>query len=223
MMGSSCQPGLLPSLMNYIFKIGKRKIIDLNVKCSAYEIYNEMYFDFLNGHVQRKNIRNLVEVKLESISRFNQIFELVNKHRRIAETAKNRVSSRSHAVFKISSEGQSLKTNKNFNSSILMVDCAGQENAGDHFENASKGIRIQEMANINKSFSGLATAIECLKKRDSFVDFRSSKLTFVLRPYLTGQGRALFVVTASQEKKHLAASKAVFKIMDVINEINMMN
>lgn len=79
------------------------------------------------------------------------------------------------------------------------------------------------MSNINRSFSGLATVLECLKKRDNFVDFRSSKLAFVLRPYLTGQGRALFVVTASQERKHLAASKAVFKIMDVINKINMMN
>lgn len=139
-MGNSCQPGLIPRLMNYIFEIGKRNIIDLDVKCSAYEIYNEMYFDFLNGHVQRKNVRNIVEVKLESIGRFNQVFKLVNKHRRTAETAKNRVSSRSHAVFKISLKGQSLKTNKNLNSSILMVDCAGQENARDHFENASKDI-----------------------------------------------------------------------------------
>lgn len=58
---------------------------------------------------------------------------------------------------------------------------------------------------------------------DNFVDFKSSKLSFVLRPYLTGQGRALFVVTASQERKHLAATKAVFNFMDVINEINLMN
>lgn len=206
--------------MNFIFEDGSRNLKNFDVKCSIYEIYNETFYDLLNkrGPKKKNNITDIAEVQIKSIDEFIQMFKLANNHRRTASTRRNQYSSRSHSVVKISMEGLARETNENLSSNIHMLDCAGQESLNDLLKNEKNQIRRYEMSTINKAYSGLASVIQCLKKDDEYVNFRHSKLTFVLKPYLTGNARTLIIATTSQEKKYMATSKSIYK---VINRANM--
>lgn len=219
MIGNDVQPGIISRSMNFILENGSHNISDLSIKCSMYEIYNEIFYDLLNGHSKQNDIKRLTEVRIKSIDEFMQIFKIARSHRKTANTIKNQSSSRSHAIFKISMKGISRETDKIIESDILMLDCAGQENFYDLRNDTKNQIRRYEMSSINRAYSGLASVIQCLKEGDEFVNFRNSKLTFLLKPYLTGCARTLIIATTSQDRKCLATSKSIYKVINLANRI----
>lgn len=219
MINNNYDPGLIQRSMEYIFQEGIKEIKKLEVKCSMYEIYNERFYDLIQRREKRSNMSNFTEVPVESIEKFNAIFKLIECHRKKASTMRNNQSSRSHAIIKISMKGLSNKTNRSFKSSILFVDCAGQESADDLMQNRSKMIRSMETRTINRAYSEFVKVINNLKEKEKFVVFRGSKLTFALKPYLSGNGSILIIGTLSQEPKYLAASTLTCKTVATANQI----
>ncbi|XP_016133898.1 kinesin-like protein KIF1A isoform X6 [Sinocyclocheilus grahami] len=123
----------------------------------------------------------------------------------------NETSSRSHAVFNIiftqkrhdsGTDNTSEKVSK-----ISLVDLAGSERADS---TGAKGTRLKEGANINKSLTTLGKVISALaemdsapnknkkkKKVESFIPYRDSVLTWLLRENLGGNSRTAMVAALS--------------------------
>lgn len=221
MIGSNREPGLIPKAMSYIFENGRREIEKFNVECSIFEIYNEMFINLLREESTRNNRGKFTKVNIKLIEDFFYHFELAENRRKKACTRRNLRSSRSHIVIEIFIKGIRRETGEQFESKITMIDCAGPESSEDHLDDDKMDVRNNEMSHINRSYSALATMIQDLRKKRTVVDFRSSKLAYILKSFLTSEAKTLIIGTISQEGNHLKASKATCKIVSLANQIRL--
>jgi kinesin family protein 15 len=87
---------------------------------------------------------------------------------------------------------------KNRMSRFNLVDLAGSERQKD---TQASGDRLKEASMINKSLSTLGNVINALSEKSSaksrHINFRDSKLTFLLRDSLGGNTKTVLVATLS--------------------------
>lgn len=133
-----------------------------------------------------------------------------NVSRTVAATKMNETSSRSHAVFTLIltqtrlDETTSLSGEKV--SKISLVDLAGSERANS---TGATGTRLKEGANINKSLTTLGKVIQALaaqssdtgtrgkRRKEDFVPFRDSVLTWLLKESLGGNSKTCMIAAIS--------------------------
>jgi len=84
---------------------------------------------------------------------------------------------------------------------LHLVDLAGSERLE---RSGSQGERLKETQNINKSLSSLAHVISAKLEGRAHVPYRNSKLTHLMEPCLSGQGKTLMLVNvqADQDSTH---------------------
>jgi kinesin family protein 18/19 len=127
-------------------------------------------------------VPDLSEYNVSTSDELIKLISIGNSRRTMAATTVNQFSSRSHAILQVSIEQKG--NDEVIQSKFLLVDLAGSERGG--FE---KGIRSQEGGNINKSLLSLCNCINILSdknKKNSFVPYRDSKLTRLLKDSLGG-------------------------------------
>ncbi|KAJ2638093.1 hypothetical protein GGF40_001905 [Coemansia sp. RSA 1286] len=142
-----------------------------------------------------------------------------NKARTVAATNMNEASSRSHAVFTIVVTRRTSSVNESAEkgeeqqqvtervSRISLVDLAGSERADSTM---ATGVRLKEGAKINQSLAALGKVISALAdrakhthadakaiRRQSFVPYRDSVLTWLLKDSLGGNSRTFMIATIS--------------------------
>ncbi|KAJ0065212.1 hypothetical protein NL108_006586, partial [Boleophthalmus pectinirostris] len=183
---------------------------------SYMEIYCERVRDLLNpknkGNLRVREhpllgpyVEDLSKLAVTSYNDIQDLMDSGNKARTVAATNMNETSSRSHAVFNIiftqrrhdaDTDNVSEKVSK-----ISLVDLAGSERADS---TGAKGTRLKEGANINKSLTTLGKVISALaevnkkkKKVESFIPYRDSVLTWLLRENLGGNSRTAMVAALS--------------------------
>ena len=114
----------------------------------------------------------------------------------MAPTGANQFSSRSHAILIFSIEGRSRTRGIKegiFYSKLQLIDLAGSERAA---ATENRGQRMVEGANINKSLLALGNCINILSdkaKAGSFVPYRDSKLTRLLKDSLGGNTKTIMI------------------------------
>lgn len=204
------EKGICTSTLEYLFEsLENRKNTEFKTKISYLEIYNEQVIDLLyeesnksqqfnlfnNQFISKKEslmiiedaikgiiVPNLNEFYIKSIEEVIEYILKGNKKRTMAATGSNQFSSRSHAILILVLE--QIIDNKKVTSKFLLVDLAGSERGG-----LEKGIRTQEGSKINKSLLALGNCINILSdksKEGSFVPYRDSKLTRLLKDSLGG-------------------------------------
>ncbi|XP_077472145.1 kinesin-like protein KIF1A isoform X5 [Stigmatopora argus] len=221
------QQGIIPLLCEDLFtKISDSNNDNsksYSVEVSYMEIYCERVRDLLNpknkGNLRVREhplmgpyVEDLSKLAVTSYNDIQDLMDSGNKARTVAATNMNETSSRSHAVFNIiftqkkhdsDSENTSEKVSK-----ISLVDLAGSERADS---TGAKGTRLKEGANINKSLTTLGKVISALaeqdsapnknnkkkKKVESFIPYRDSVLTWLLRENLGGNSRTAMVAALS--------------------------
>jgi hypothetical protein len=189
------------------------------VKMSYLEVYNENIIDLLSFEnrslieIREDPVRGILlhglsEVTIESTSEILRQMNLGNARRTKEPTQANEVSSRSHAVLQLSIEKKIFEKNsksllETFTfSKLSLIDLAGSERAA-YTQNT--GLRMLEGANINKSLLALGNCINTLaelssKKKGakrSFVSYRDSKLTRLLKDSLDGNCKTLMIANVS--------------------------
>ena len=115
----------------------------------------------------------------------------------MAATGANQFSSRSHAILIVQLEGRSRATDTICYSKLQMIDLAGSERAAS---TENRGQRMIEGANINKSLLALGNCINILSDRNkvgSFVPYRDSKLTRLLKDSLGGNTKTIMIACIS--------------------------
>ena len=116
----------------------------------------------------------------------------------------NEASSRSHAIFTITIERNSIGFNTEFGvdenyvtSKFVFVDLAGSERLK---KTGATGNTLKEGININLGLLELGNVISSLaveKKESKFINYRNSKLTRILQDSLGGNSNTYMIACVS--------------------------
>ena len=175
------------------------------IKISYLEIYNEQVKDLLANNssdlmIIEDPVKGVIVPELTEhiVINSNQILSLIlkgNERRIMAATSVNQFSSRSHAILQIMLE--TVKNEITMMAKLSLVDLAGSECSG---KTETKGIRMIETGKINKSLLALGTCIKILttkSRNTSFVPYRDSKLTRLLKDSLGGNAKTIMIACVS--------------------------
>ncbi|XP_032317690.1 kinesin-like protein KIF16B isoform X7 [Camelus ferus] len=230
MMGDSGDSGLIPRICEGLFsRINETTRWDeasFRTEVSYLEIYNERVRDLLRRKSSKTfNLRVREHPKegpyVEDLSKhlvqnYGDVEELMdagNINRTTAATGMNDVSSRSHAIFTIKFTQAKFDSEMPCEtvSKIHLVDLAGSERAD---ATGATGVRLKEGGNINKSLVTLGNVISALadlsqdasnpfvKKKQVFVPYRDSVLTWLLKDSLGGNSKTIMIATISPADVH---------------------
>ncbi|KAJ0173450.1 hypothetical protein K1T71_010599 [Dendrolimus kikuchii] len=226
MMGSSEYQGLIPRICRQLFSrvaAGKESGASYRTEVSYLEIYNERVKDLLAtdaGHSLRVREHPKLGPYVQDLSKhlvsdYDDIQECMhrgNLHRTTASTQMNDVSSRSHAIFTITFVQASYLRHNNMPSETVskvhLVDLAGSERAD---ATGATGQRLVEGAHINKSLVTLGSVISALaessqpvetrtqkgNKKNVFIPYRDSVLTWLLKDSLGGNSKTIMIAAIS--------------------------
>ncbi|XP_043939286.1 kinesin-like protein KIF18A [Protopterus annectens] len=228
MLGTEGDPGVMYRTMMELYRrieeVKEDKRCEVTV--SYLEVYNEQIHDLLEPKgslAVREDPEKGVVVQGLSFHQpksAEQILTMLadgNKHRTQHPTDMNATSSRSHAVFqiyvkqqdRIASINQALRVAK-----MSLIDLAGSERAST---TNTKGERLREGANINRSLLALINVINALadcKVRKSHIPYRDSKLTRLLKDSIGGNCRTVMIA---------AISPSAFSYDDTYNTLKYAN
>ncbi|KAI1724019.1 kinesin motor domain-containing protein [Ditylenchus destructor] len=197
------------------------ELTTFKAEVSYMEIYNERVRDLLdpkNSSKRPLKVREhsilgpMVEgLSVLAVSNYDQISQLMddgNKCRTVAATNMNAESSRSHAF-----TGEKV-------SKISLVDLAGSERAQ---KSGAVGKRLEEGANINKSLTTLGMVISALAekngKKEKFVPYRDSVLTWLLKDNLGGNSKTIMIATISPSGDNYEETLSTLRYADRAKKI----
>ncbi|NXR01523.1 KI18B protein, partial [Sagittarius serpentarius] len=210
MLGSEESPGIMYLTMVELYKrIEARKEKSCEVLVCYQEVYNEQIHDLLKPKgplAIREDPEKGVVVQGLSFHQPTSAEQLLgmlangNKNRTQHPTDANATSSRSHAVFQIYVKqqdrvgglAQDLQVAK-----MSLIDLAGSERAS---VTNTKGERLREGANINRSLLALINVINALadaKSKKTHIPYRDSKLTRLLKDSIGGNCRTIMIAAVS--------------------------
>ncbi|KAM9257722.1 LOW QUALITY PROTEIN: kinesin-like protein KIF16B [Cariama cristata] len=225
MMGNAGDAGLIPRICEGLFsKINektKRNEASFRTEVSYLEIYNERVRDLLRRKSSKTNnlrirehpkegpyVEDLSKHLVQNYADVEELMDAGNINRTTAATGMNDVSSRSHAIFTINFTQAKFDSEMPCEtvSKIHLVDLAGSERAD---ATGATGVRLKEGGNINKSLVTLGNVISALadlsqdatnplsKKKQVFVPYRDSVLTWLLKDSLGGNSKTIMIATIS--------------------------
>ncbi|XP_060526968.1 chromosome-associated kinesin KIF4A-like [Cylas formicarius] len=226
--------GVIPRAVKHIFDYIKHNLsIDFTVSVSFIELYNERIFDLLSDKPRdqcrleiREDVKGniliakLTETIVESATQLLDILTKGSNGRATAATSMNLHSSRSHAIFTINIAMQhKFERNQNKNAKLHLVDLAGSERPK---KTGAVGSTFKEGVNINKGLFVLGNVINCLgnnKSQQSFVPYRDSNLTRLLKDSLGGNSMLLMIACVSPADYNLEETLSTLRYADSARKI----
>ncbi|XP_053115957.1 kinesin-like protein KIF18B isoform X2 [Hemicordylus capensis] len=211
MLGSEKDPGIMYLTMKELYKQieARKEEKHCEVFISYQEVYNEQIYDLLEPKgplAIREDPEKGVVVQALSFHQpksAEQLLEMLargNQNRTQHPTDINATSSRSHAVFQIYVKQQDRIvgiTQDMRVAKMSLIDLAGSERAS---ATNTKGERLREGANINRSLLALINVINALadaKSKKPHIPYRDSKLTRLLKDSIGGNCRTVMIAAIS--------------------------
>ena len=204
MLGTPSSPGIMVLTLRDLYSALSCADTSHTCRLSYIEVYNETIRDLLSAGPPGENldlredplhgmsVAGCSEHPVKDVSEVIRLLSEGNRRRTQEPTAANRESSRSHAVLQIlvqqkeSNGSGEMKIGK-----LSLIDLAGSERAAN---TQNRGLRLQEGANINRSLLSLGNCITALVAgKGSFVPYRDSKLTRLLKDSLGGNCRTVMI------------------------------
>ncbi|XP_045184696.2 kinesin-like protein KIF23 isoform X1 [Mercenaria mercenaria] len=208
----------------------------------VYDLLEELPYDPITGYKapQSKFLRtdscdnmyvmSCTEVEIKSPEEAFEVLYKGQKRRKVAHTALNAESSRSHSIFNIRLVqapldpcGQEVlqDNEKIFVSQLSLVDLAGSERVN---RTNNKGDRLKEAGNINQTLMSLRTCLEMLRENqmsggNKMVPYRDSKLTHLFKNYFDGDGRVRMVVCVNPKAEEFDETVHVMKFAEMSQEV----
>jgi kinesin family member C1 len=228
--GTGSMRGIIPRAMQQVglYKTElEEKGWQYSMEVSFVEIYNETIRDLLRAnaseeikHEIKKDASGhtyITDVTLMAIDPNNSedvdaIMETAARHRSVSQTAMNERSSRSHSVFILHLTATNVTQGVVLKGTLNLVDLAGSERLD---RSGATGARLKETVAINKSLSSLTDVFVAIGNKQSHVPFRNSKLTYLLQPSLSGDGKTLMVSTRPSDRL-LSRPRAISRLLAAI-------
>ncbi|NXJ37981.1 KIF14 protein, partial [Ciconia maguari] len=224
MMGFDEDRGIIPRLCEDLFtqiaQMDKQQIL-YHLEMSFFEVYNEKIHDLLVFKAESGQKKQPLRVRehpvlgpyvegltvnvVSSYSDIQSWLELGNKQRATAATVMNDKSSRSHSVFTLVMTQTKVEfvdeeqCDHRLTSHINLIDLAGSECCSTA---QTTGERLKEGVSINKSLLTLGKVISALSKQSrngnkTFIPYRESVLTWLLKESLGGNSQTAMIATVS--------------------------
>mmetsp|Transcript_15076 Transcript_15076/g.18384 ORF Transcript_15076/g.18384 Transcript_15076/m.18384 type:complete len:1089 (-) Transcript_15076:257-3523(-) len=203
------------------------------MKVSFLEIYNETIRDLLRaeehselkhevkvGADGRRFVSDINMVPLEptDLDAVEAVMRQAAKYRSVGHTDMNAVSSRSHSVFTLHLTALHPKNRQALRGTLNLCDLAGSERLD---RSKATGDRAKETVAINKSLSSLTDVFAAIGKKASHIPFRNSKLTYLLQPSLSGDGKTLMVVNLSPTEMSTQESLCSLRFASQVNKCEL--
>lgn len=215
----SDEAGIIPRVLQQLFRKLELDDTEHCVKVSFIELYNEELRDLLSveetaklkiyddasrkGHAGTM-VQGMEEKHIKDSSEGIKVLQNGSLKRQVAATKCNDLSSRSHTVFTITAYVK--KINENGSEDLIsagklnLVDLAGSENIQ---RSGAENKRAAEAGLINKSLLTLGRVINALVDRSAHIPYRESKLTRLLQDSLGGRTKTCIIATISPSKSNL--------------------
>lgn len=218
MMGSET-PGIIPRSIDEIFKVAAARETDgwtTTFSVSSVQIYMEKILDLLAGgsfnpdtehslRIRQRGSDIYVEgVKWVDVSTPEECIKIIRdgeRHRVVASTGMNNVSSRSHMVFMFRLEQKNETLGKHLVSKFYLVDLAGSEAIR---QTKAEGLVLQQACHVNKSLSALSNVIMALTTKKQHIPYRDSQLTRLLTHALGGNSKTAIILCCTSSDENLA-------------------
>ncbi|CAB0012709.1 unnamed protein product [Nesidiocoris tenuis] len=213
------------------------------------EIYNNSVFDLLddiydeNSRIrppQTKIVREdsnhnmfvhgVNELEVGSTDEAFEAYFYGQKRRRIAQTALNAESSRSHSIFTIrlvhaplneQGDGVDPDPKHMIVSQLALVDLAGSERTN---RTKNTGMRLKEAGNINNSLLTLRVCLELLRENQNgankIIPYRDSRLTHLFRNFFDGDGQVSMIICISPVVEECDETMQVLKFAEMAQEVS---
>ena len=204
------------------------------LEASFLEIYNEQVRDLLSSKGMQEEGGAGLEVKRDADGRtlvpgsvrmvvtgeaeIVEVLKLAAKHRSVAATSMNARSSRSHSIFTLYLNGSNSTSRTHLTGSLNLCDLAGSERLS---KSHAEGARLKETQAINKSLSALADVFAALAGGSKHVPYRNSKLTYLLQPCLSGDGKTLMIVNVSGERSDVGETVCSLRFASTVNQCTL--
>jgi len=211
--------GVVLSSIDKVFELrqGFGKGYETSITLSMVELYNAKLTDLLAHDVMKQpqiEVRKAAdgEVVLQG-SQFHpcdsteEAWKLIQKgftNRKVASTAMNNESSRSHLILRVQCKIHNLKSGQELKGKLIMVDLAGSERVKDSLV---EGDNLKEAIEINKSLTALGDVMEKLTEGSKFPGYRNHLLTQVLADSLGGTAKTLMFENLSPASLNFAETK----------------
>mmetsp|Transcript_15561 Transcript_15561/g.39417 ORF Transcript_15561/g.39417 Transcript_15561/m.39417 type:complete len:644 (-) Transcript_15561:874-2805(-) len=231
--------GIIPRALSLMYsEFQRRSDYQFSAHISYLEIYNEHGYDLLDPNHETKKLEDLPKVSMMQDADGNMHLRNLSAHlanneeealnllflgdtnRMICETPMNPNSSRSHCIFTVFVEARKTGSDSVRRSKIHLVDLAGSERVGK--TNAS-GQLLREAQAINVSLHYLEQVIKALQARSkgqqTFIPYRNSILTAVLRDSLGGNSATTLVATIAPERAHTSESISTCRFAQRCSEV----
>mmetsp|Transcript_66798 Transcript_66798/g.186386 ORF Transcript_66798/g.186386 Transcript_66798/m.186386 type:complete len:1491 (+) Transcript_66798:106-4578(+) len=230
--------GLIPRSLRQIFQASEAMRAQgwtWTLHASFLEVYNEALRDLLCSasgggnnsatpvHVIKHDeawgtiVTNLTSVEVDSMEQINALMARAAKHRAVGSTDMNAVSSRSHSIFALYLRGANRELNSELHGALHLVDLAGSERLS---KSGATGDRLKETQNINRSLSCLTDVFLAKAEGRTHVPFRNSKLTHLMEPCLSGQGKTLMVVNVAPEQGNSHETLCSLRFASQVSQCN---
>lgn len=203
--------GIVPKASRFVFDHIEASVdydTEITLRCSFMEVYKEKMQDLLRPNSEMLRVKELPQRGLfvdglsrEYVTCASDVMAVIRaglRTRAVGRTRCNNYSSRSHVVFVLHVEQQSLQGEERLGK-LTLVDLAGSEKVS---KNECVGETFEEAKKINWSLSALGKVIDALAEQRSHVPYRDSKLTRVLQEALGGNCRTTLLVAASPFSQH---------------------
>mmetsp|Transcript_81605 Transcript_81605/g.141805 ORF Transcript_81605/g.141805 Transcript_81605/m.141805 type:complete len:1360 (-) Transcript_81605:93-4172(-) len=230
--------GLIPRSLQQIFQASEAMRAqgwNWELQASFLEVYNETIRDLLRPgnaassdsgsasgqHVIKHDdawgtmVTNVTSVEVDSMGQINSLMARAAQQRAVGSTDMNAVSSRSHSIFALYLRGTNEELDSELHGALHLVDLAGSERLS---KSGATGDRLKETQNINKSLSSLADVFLAKAESRAHVPFRNSKLTHLMEPCLSGQGKTLMMVNVGPEEDNAHETLCSLRFASQVNQ-----
>eukprot|EP00981_Chlorochromonas_danica_P007173 scaffold1594_cov171-Ochromonas_danica.AAC.8 len=229
--GKGKMRGIIPRAMEQVSNYRKaleEKGWRFKMEVSFLEIYNETIRDLLRPDEQPSTkheikrdlqgnlfVSDLTRITILDTTKERQseedeekilenVMETAGQHRSVCSTLMNDHSSRSHAVFTLHL--------------TAIHSCQGSERLD---RSGVTGQALKETVAINKSLSSLADVFNALAKKQPHIPYRNSKLTHLLQPCLSGDGKTLMIVNLSPTEESYCESLSSLRFASQVNQCEL--
>jgi len=235
--------GLLPRIVEHLFEVIEEDQRSTNpsvfeVTVSYLEIYNEVINDLLvppsdrsaklEIHQHPKLGVHIPGLTMTLVSKYEDVQRLIDfgaKTRTVAATCMNPTSSRSHCVFSVELQKKSVidGVESFIMARLNLVDLAGSERQK---KTEASGSRLKEGSMINQSLTNLAIVISKLadaatkrRKKNDFIPFRNSKLTYILQDSLSGNSKTVMMAAISPALDNAEETTTTLRFAESVKKI----
>ena len=182
-------------------------------------------------------VENLERVAVTSSMDVMRVMRRGAATRKTGRTDANERSSRSHLVFTVEVEGRNDRKGETTKSRLNLVDLAGSERLS---KTNATGERLAEAQHINKSLSALGNCMAALAAKQKarkragggersgggsggggHVPFRDCKLTHILSPCLSGDGKTLMFVHAGPAGRDASESQCTLEFGSRVRAVEL--